>query len=567
MMTTDKESCSMLAAILRAHGVRKAVLCPGARDLPLITAFARQPGIDTISIVDEREAAFIALGMAEISGTPVAVVCTSGSAILNMAPAASEAYYKHMPLLLISADRPEEWIDQDDSQTIRQNGVLDNIVKRSYTLPENLDSVDSKWYAERLINDTAVMCRRTPEGPVHINVPLSMPLNGLSNSTNNEIRIFEENKANYLSPEVIKDIAYSIQTTGKVLVAAGSNPPDSRLTKALNKISRLPNVYVLAENLSNLNLKEAVMSPDFLVNSLSDAKREELVPEILITFGGPVVSNSFKSWIRENYQKVKHWHVSPDENIADTYRCLERKYLMQPVDFFLQVAASLRLKWNSSESDYRACWSRLSIGLSALQKKYFDQSQEWCDLTALRKIIAVVPKETNIQVSNGLSVRYLMLLPESYRLHRVDCNRGVSGIDGCTSTALGASMVYGGPTVLISGDMSARYDIGALIDIPALSANFKMVVLANGGGNIFRVIKSAQGVAERDDYLVGMNEPEWQGLESSHGWWVAEVSSTRELSEVLPCWIEHREAPSMLIVRTDGETNAEYYRNLLKIKI
>ena len=180
METTDKEVCNILADVVIAHGVRRAVLSPGSRNAPLLVALARREEIDKYVIVDERSAAFVALGMAQQLGEPVMLVCTSGTAVLNYAPAIAEAYYQKLPLIVVSADRPKEWIDQDDSQTIRQFEVLSQFVKKSYDIPARCNDDIARWYANRIVNDAMIEAMSGRKAPVHINVQLDEPLAGLS---------------------------------------------------------------------------------------------------------------------------------------------------------------------------------------------------------------------------------------------------------------------------------------------------------------------------------------------------------------------------------------------------
>jgi 2-succinyl-5-enolpyruvyl-6-hydroxy-3-cyclohexene-1-carboxylate synthase len=165
-----------LATLLASHGVKRAVLSPGSRNVPLLVAVSKEPSIETEVVVDERSAAFMALGMASISGCPVALVCTSGTALLNYAPAVAEAYYRHIPLVVVSADRPHCWIDQDDSQTIRQQGALASIVKASYDISADAVTPDDDWYANRVINDALINATTGCKGPVHINMQINEPL-------------------------------------------------------------------------------------------------------------------------------------------------------------------------------------------------------------------------------------------------------------------------------------------------------------------------------------------------------------------------------------------------------
>ena len=176
MADTDKSVVRILFNLLEAHGVRRVVCSPGSRNAPLLIAADARKRLETSVVIDERSAAFVALGMAMVSRRPVALVCTSGTALLNYAPAVAEAYYQGVPLIVISADRPLEWIDQDDSQTIRQPEALRNFVKGSYSLSDREQCDRPGWYETRIVNDAILTALAPKQGPVHINVRLSPPL-------------------------------------------------------------------------------------------------------------------------------------------------------------------------------------------------------------------------------------------------------------------------------------------------------------------------------------------------------------------------------------------------------
>lgn len=550
-MTSDKLSCRLIAGILHTYGVKNAVLCPGARDLPLITAFDGIDGVECHSIIDERVAAFFALGIAEITGNPVAVVCTSGTAVLNFAPAVAEAFYKNLPLIVISADRPMEWIDQDDSQTLRQNGILSNVVKKSYNITGEKNGDTGCWYMQREITDAAITALTSPRGPVHINVPLSMPLNGsiddeFFSHCHDFVKI--EPGETILSNETAAEAARKIQSTKKVLIVAGSGNPDAVLTKSLAKIARLPNVSVVAENLANLHLGGQIPSSQELLQSIAISANRDFIPDLLITFGGSLVSSTLKEWLRENSERIEHWHISPREHVIDTYRCLERKYVMEPSGFFRQVSARLSRRIESPDSCYSVLWHEQYEGIAKINESKRFNFHEWDESSSMRMILKHLPPEFNVQVSNGMSVRNLMECAESYKFHRVDCNRGVSGIDGSTSTALGAARAYNGKTVLFSGDMSARYDIGGMLEASSHCEDFKMVVFDNGGGGIFKRIASTDLPAIRDKYLSHIPVTDWRAIAEAMGWTVYEASGFDELKEQVAQWATFQDKPSLLLL-------------------
>lgn len=569
MISTDKEQCIALAQILAMHGLNTAVLCPGARDLPLIQAFADCKEIKTIPYIDERSAAFFALGVSEISRRPVAIVCTSGSAILNLAPAIAEAYYKNIPLIAISADRPMEWIDQKDSQTIRQSDVLAGIVKASYNLAAADEQEAWEWKIRRDINEAILIALKGCPGPVHINVPLALPLDKTKEYNEDfcSVNIKDTPLLPNIDPEELKVMTADIQSASKVLIVAGGNPPSSRLSMAMEKLSNLDNVVILCENLSNLHLADNIGDPQTLLSFIGKEYKSELSPDILIYFGDPIVSANLKSMLRDSAGKGEQWYVGMEENLIDTFKGLTRRIKMNPADFFVQLCASLRMSNQVIHSDYRYMWKHFSLCQETAQKKFFGIKKDWTAISAMNSIIDYIPDKINVQVSNGLSVRYLMTIRKGYRFHRVDCNRGVSGIEGSTSTAIGAASCFSGTTVLFSGDMSARCDIQGIMEASRHTRNFKMVVFSNGGGNIFKLVSSTSESAIRDKFLYSMPLTDWKNIAVAFGWRFFSATDFKELEHVMPGWFEYDERPSLLVVETDSDKDTEIYKEFKKIRI
>ena len=552
MLTTDKLSCNILADLLVAHGVRHVVLSPGSRNAPLIVALSRRTELTTQVVIDERSAGFIALGMTVQSGEPVAIVCTSGSALLNYAPAIAEAVYRCCPLIVISADRPQEWIDQDDSQTIWQQDALSPYVKRSCDLPAHTDFPNGEWVCNRLVNDLLLEALAGRRGPVHINIRIDAPLDRISDFDEGRSRVIRmvAPSVELLTAEA-RRIGESIASPRKVLIIVGFHEPDEKLNRALVKLARLPNVVVMTETIANLHSQLFVSRIDSTLCRMTETDRIEMAPDVIITAGGALVSRFVKDWLRSLNTEVEHWHIGITHTTVDCFRHLALRVEMQPAVFLRQLASALQI--HKASSDYAARWHNLASKAAKLHEKYVD-SVPWSDMSVFAHIIPRIPQRWNLHLSNGTPVRYAQLMDCSH-IHRCDCNRGVSGIDGCTSTALGASAVYKDTTLLITGDMSCQYDIAALSSV-LVTPQFKIIVICNGGGGIFRFISSTSSLPELDRYFaVGTRLPLRQ-LADGYGFSYHEASSAEELAQSFSEFIAVTDRPSILAVFTPAEESA-----------
>lgn len=506
-------------------------------------------------VVDERSAAFMALGYASISGEPVALACTSGTAVLNYAPAIAEAYYRHLPLIAVSADRPEAWIDQDDSQTLPQPGILAPIVKRSYDLPDiPADDSGNIWWANRTINDALLTATSDPQGPVHINLQFDNPLNVTSpqeRSCGGEKRIIEMiAPAPQLSTAAMRELGATIASPCKVMIVCGFMPPDHRLNRALARLASKPNVTVLCESMSNLHAPELHYNIDSLLSVMTDSEREAMRPDVVITLGGALLSRRIKEYLRA-YPPRRHWHVGFTRTTVDCLKSLTTRIAIAPNRFFPALASALLP--HSAPSGYAGMWNRIEADARASHERYVGASG-WSALKAFTLLVPEIPAEANVQLSNGTCARYYQLC--DYRtVHRCDCNRGVSGIDGSTSTAIGASMAYSGPTWLITGDMSALYDIGALAS-PHITPRLKTIVSANGGGGIFRFIPSTRTLPELDRCLAMDIRLPLRELAEAWGFALFEARDEQELRQALPAFVAEHERPAILEIVTDGAADA-----------
>lgn len=254
MKLSDKQSIQHIVLALAELGLKEVVICPGSRNAPLVISFNRHPAFQCTSIRDERSAGFYAIGKAIELKQPVAIVCTSGSATLNFAPAISEAYYQRIPLIVITADRPKEWTNQGDGQTINQTNLYQNFIRRSYELKGDADKASDFWYNERRLSEGYNAATISDKGPVHFNIPLNEPLYNTSEVEIKTLKVFREAEtAKILSEDMLTTLTKEFSKSSQVMIIAGQHPIDVALQNALTEIAHYKNVIVLTESTSNIH--------------------------------------------------------------------------------------------------------------------------------------------------------------------------------------------------------------------------------------------------------------------------------------------------------------------------
>ena len=464
--------------ICHAKGVQDIIISPGSRNAPLTIGFTNNPKFTCYSIADERCAAFFALGIAQQTKKPVAVVCTSGSALLNYYPALAEAFYSQIPFIVISADRPFDKIDIGDGQTIRQENVFINHSLYNANLTQ-----DASEENDMFINE-AINVAIARKGPVHINVPFEEPLYETTNKLSVDFNV---------SGLVISDrqldvddiIAFSTlwNNSQKILILIGECTPNAIEQKWLDQLALIPSVVVMIETTSNLHHSSFINTIDTLITPFSPSEFQELQPKILITFGGMIVSKRVKAFLRK-YKPKNHWHI--DEHRAyDTFGILTKHFQVEPNQFFKQFLPFVE----DIESDYKTTFHTIQNKRKVKHVEFLSQVP-FCDLKAFESILSSLPNDIQLQISNSSAIRYAQLFDIEKSIE-VFCNRGTSGIDGSTSTAIGAAVGSKKPTVLITGDISFLYDSNALWN-NYIPKNFKIILINNGGGGIFRILPGHQ---------------------------------------------------------------------------
>ncbi|WP_419211145.1 2-succinyl-5-enolpyruvyl-6-hydroxy-3-cyclohexene-1-carboxylic-acid synthase [Maribacter sp. X9] len=488
----------------QAHDIGNIVISPGSRNAPLTIAFTENPFFSCYSIVDERCAAFFALGMAQQLHKPVVVICTSGSALLNYYPAVAEAYYSEIPLVVISADRPCYKIGIGDGQTIKQQNVYEQQIGYSANLRQDVSHATEKvlqYRPEWITADTVEEVQRQVQShndrelnkalrlafnsqlPVHINVPLEEPLyNTLSESKiEPQIELISAKKEYKLDLEPQRDIWNKAK---RKMILVGVSAPNRVEEQFLKNLANDPSVLVFTETTSNLNHPNFFNSIDSIIAPIEmhenrQEQFEALQPEILVTFGGLIVSKKIKAFLR-NYTPKHHWHIG-GERANDTFFCLELHFKL-PVDRFFD---EMYYTNSSVESSYFNKWNQVKKNYLLKRTTYLQQIP-FSDFSVFDKILKGIPQGYLVQLANSSTVRYAQLF-EMDRTLKVFCNRGTSGIDGSSSTAIGASLISEKPTLLLTGDLSFFYDSNALWN-NYMRKDFRIIVVNNSGGGIFRIL-------------------------------------------------------------------------------
>ena len=471
-MYSSKQNVNILTSLLVAHGIHHAVVCPGSRNAPIVHNLNECPDIQCYPVTDERSAGFYALGMTQALKEPVVVCVTSGTALLNLYPAVAEAYYQHRSLVVVSADRPQQWIDQLDGQTLPQPDALGRFVKKAVSLPEPHDE-DTRWYCNRLINE-ALMVKH---GPVHINVPITEPLFDFS------------------TPELPKERKIEL------LPADISNVTLSHVCRMFMQAKR---PMLIAGQPMNPLMDEAV------VQIGDDA---DYIPDFVLYTGGSIVSKRLKHFLRKAKET---WVVNSEGEVTDTFMNLThvvqgdgdvvadmvRSNLEETPHPFVQkweaLLAQIRQQVVANEPPYS----------SAAVVKYFEQKRG----------------ANIVHYANSMAIR----LANTYSKTPVYCNRGVNGIEGSLSTAAGFSCVTDEKVFCVIGDLSFFYDQNALWN-QNLRGNLRILLLNNGKGGIFDMLPGLEKSPARDKYVAAEHHATAEGICQQNDIYYQQATTTEEM--------------------------------------
>lgn len=536
--------------ICHAKGVHDIIISPGSRNAPLTIGFTNNPKFNCYSIADERCAAFFALGIAQQTQRPVAVVCTSGSALLNYYPALAEAFYSQIPFVVISADRPNDKIDIGDGQTIRQENVFLN-----HSL-YNANLTESATVANDVFINEAINVAIARKGPVHINVPFEEPLYETTNKLSVDFNVTGLVKTQRMV-DVDDIIAFTTlwNYSNKILILVGECAPNAIEQEWIEKLAALPSVVVMTEATSNLHSPSFISNIDTLITPFNNANFLELQPRVLITFGGMIVSKRVKAFLRK-YKPRHHWHID-EWRAYDTFGILTKHFQVHPNQFFRQFLPFVK----SIDSNYKATFTKIQEQRKLNHAKYLAKVP-FSDLKAFEAIASALPKDIQLQISNSSAIRYAQLFDMDQSIE-VFCNRGTSGIDGSTSTAIGAAVGSQKPTVLITGDVGFLYDSNALWN-NYIPKNFKIILINNGGGGIFRILPGHQETETFNTYFETSHCLTAEHLAKMYQFDYLIASDTNSLKKGLKTMFSQNDKPIILEVFTPTRENDKLLLNYFK---
>ncbi|QMU28542.1 2-succinyl-5-enolpyruvyl-6-hydroxy-3-cyclohexene-1-carboxylic-acid synthase [Adhaeribacter radiodurans] len=546
-----------IAEICAQHGIKNVILSPGSRCAPLTLAFVRHPKIQVRTISDERAAAFIGLGIALTTHQPVALVCTSGTAVLNYGPAIAEAFYQQVPLLVFTADRPFEWIDQLDGQTIRQENIYGAHIKRSFTFPVDTQHPDANWFAQRILSEAILETKAYPPGPVQVNVPLREPFYpkpGETMAFNPEVKVIKEWHNAYALTKAQQDqLQKELLNFSKILVVAGQQAKETATQAGLQSFVRATGAVMVADIISNQHtLPEAIRYHDVFLNGESTKKADDLQPDLLISFGLSNISKNLKLFLRD-FPAREHWHLQPAGTAADPFQSLTRIIRCAPQSFFTQASTNKETVNKSYQTEWRTQEELAADYLQAfLGQNYFNE------FTAFARILQHLPDNSILHVANSMAVRYANIIglkPEQNI--SVFANRGTSGIDGCTSTAVGSALSTHQIVTLVTGDLAFFYDRNGLWH-NYLPNNLRIILLNNHAGGIFRLIdgpRQQPELAEFFETYQGLNA-QLTAQEFNLKYYPCE--NLQQLTENLANFWNN--GPGILEIFTKSEENADFFQ-------
>lgn len=549
MIPMEDPVISELVALLQAHDVRDVVLCPGSRNAPLVHALSHQlAGATCHSIIDERSAGFYALGLALATHRAVVVCCTSGTAVANLHPAVAEAYYQGVPLIVLSADRPERWIGQWAGQTLPQPGLFGSLVRKAVHLPEP-HTEEERWYCNRLINEALLAALAPLPGPVQINVPISDP--GISllpptsakhapeSSDRRPIGMQPGRRIQQLYPysidaQAVEPLLRRLATFERKMILVGQESWSAATSTGETFPQSLREQFLcIGESLSNSPV--SICSLDALLASLSEGDRRALQPDLLITLGGHIVSNKLKQYLR-SYPPRETWHLSPDPTVVDLY-CSLTEQIIAPVGPFLETLAQSLA--GCASSPYARHWRERIDRLPSPTPRY-------SSLAVVGSLLNHLPEEPCVlHLANSSSVRYAELFRKPRRLLTL-CNRGTSGIEGSLSTALGFARQRAEERhFIVIGDLSFFYDLNAL-GLPEVGSNVRVLLLNNQRGSIFQSLPTLEMDRLSQRYITAEHQLRAQGWAESCGWEYLSVQEASELEETMAYFVGPAERPRLL---------------------
>jgi 2-succinyl-5-enolpyruvyl-6-hydroxy-3-cyclohexene-1-carboxylate synthase len=487
-----------LVGALVGAGVTRAYVCPGSRSTPLALAVATQPGLRYSVQIDERSAAFHALGHARVTGRPAVLICTSGTAGANFLPAVAEASRSRVPLLVLTADRPPELRSWGAPQTMEQRGLYAGFTRWSEEAPCPSESGGGQRYAIALARRAFRAATGPAPGPVHLNLPFREPLVPAAPDV-------DQSHAGEIVPNFAADGAVAssagdvmtgaLASVSKGVLVVGPDACDPSLADAVRRFSAARGWPVLADPASGLRAGLAgddapIAGADLLLRE--PAAAAALRPELVVRLGGVPTSAAISNWLARQGE-AELWLVDPSDDLRDPQHRASRVWRMTSTQFCL--AASDSGAPGTRTLDWRARWRRLEAVAREALAAALAAEPSFRTPQLARTLWERLPSGAVLYAANSMPIRELDAFagPRDEPL-TVLANRGVNGIDGLVSSALGAAEASARHTVLWCGDLALLHDVAGLLAGRLADASLTVVVSNDDGGGIFEHLPVARAI-------------------------------------------------------------------------
>lgn len=562
-MYSNKENVNILTSLLLEYGVSDAVVCPGSRNAPIVHNLSVCEAIRCRPVTDERSAAFYALGLAIATRRPTVVCVTSGSALLNVMPAVAEAAYQHVPLVVISADRPQQWIDQLDGQTIPQSDALGRFVRKAVQLPEPHND-EERWLCRRLVNEAMHLATCRQGAPVHINVPISEPLFEFDTEQLPQLSRFNNIKRAAIK-DASMDMPEAFHEAKRPMIVIGQLAHGTISHETIRSLSE--KYVVMSEPLSNpsymtIHFDEAIryiVSDNSSINDDEDDKTA-YYPDYVIYVGDTLVSKPARRFLRN--AKAPSCLITPDA--ADIHDPLMTLTDIVECDSD-SINALLASLYDAPDTDERCRfhdrWQSFLDAYAAHADAYAPEYSQMATVKYFEEQLADLDIDICVHYANSSAVRLACI----YAQHYVWCNRGVNGIEGSLSTAAGFSLATPDMTICVIGDLSFFYDQNALWN-SNLRGNLRIILLNNRGGGIFRQLPGLSDSPAADDLVMASHENTAQGIctQNDIGYMSAKNMDEMQIG-VVTLLTRESERPMLLEVFTDSNDDVKVLEKYFKL--
>ena len=562
-MYSNKENVNILTSLLLEYGVSDAVVCPGSRNAPIVHNLSVCEAIRCRPVTDERSAAFYALGLAIATRRPTVVCVTSGSALLNVMPAVAEAAYHHVPLVVISADRPQQWIDQLDGQTIPQSDALGRFVRKAVQLPEPHND-EERWLCRRLVNEAMHLATCRQGAPVHINVPISEPLFEFDTEQLPQLSRFNNIKRAAIK-DASMDMPDAFHEAKRPMIVIGQLAHGTVSHETIRSLSE--KYVVMSEPLSSpsymtIHFDEAIryiVSENSSINDDEDDKTA-YYPDYVIYVGDTLVSKPARRFLRN--AKAPSCLITPDAaDIHDPLMTLTDIVECDTVSINALLASLCETPDTDERCRFHDRWQSFLDACAAHADAYAPEYSQMATVKYFEEQLADLDIDICVHYANSSAVRLACI----YAQHYVWCNRGVNGIEGSLSTAAGFSLATHDMTVCVIGDLSFFYDQNALWN-SNLRGNLRIILLNNRGGGIFRQLPGLSDSPAADDLVMASHENTAQGIctQNDIGYMSAKNMDEMQIG-VVTLLTRESERPMLLEVFTDSNDDVKALEKYFKL--